>query len=84
MNTFKILALASCIIVAGCTTNETGKQIVDAESVKNAALLACLIAPTSAEIIKLYTENKKVETTEQAVNILCRAATPFLISGEKK
>lgn len=82
MNTLRLALLS--LIVAGCTTNEQGKKIVDAEAVKNAALLACLIAPSTAQVIKLYTDNKHVDTTEQAARLLCAAASPFIVPEVSK
>lgn len=82
MNVIKLF-IGTVLIVGACTTAPDGRKIVDAEKVKNYALLACLIAPTSAQIIQLYTDNKNIETTEQAVEILCKAAAPVIVQEKK-
>lgn len=73
------LAIATVLVLVACTTNEQGKRVIDYEKVRAAALATCVIAPTAAQIAQLYTDNKDVKTTEQAVALLCAAALPVIV-----
>ncbi len=41
-------------------------------------MLTCALAPTAAQIVQLYTDNKDVKTTDQAVALICAAALPIV------
>jgi hypothetical protein len=71
-----LAAIALCL--SACQTNDAGKTGLDPEKVRLAVLLTCALAPTAADIAKLYTENKAVKTTEQATALLCAAALPIV------
>lgn len=68
----------AAIALGACTTNEAGKQVVDVEAVKTAALLTCAVAPTAAQIAQMYTDNKNVKTTKDAVALICAAVLPII------
>lgn len=58
-----------CLALTGCVTTSVTPETID--KVQNAALIACMLAPTAGEIAALYTDDKNVATTTQAANILC-------------
>ncbi len=84
MNRLALLAIA--LSLAACSTTDTGKTSLDPEKVRLAVMLTCALAPTAADIVRLYTENRAVQTTEQATALLCAAALPIvkLSDGETK
>lgn len=65
-------------LITACTTNDTGKKVVDVEAVKRATILTCALAPTAAQIAEIYTDNKNVTKTEHAVALLCAGAAPLV------
>lgn len=74
----RLIILAAAFALAACQTNDAGKTSVDPEKVRVAVMLTCALAPSVAEIAKLYTENKAVKTAEQATALLCAAALPIV------
>lgn len=76
---YKYIAITSLALVTACTTNDAGKQVVDYDKVKLAAQLTCALAPSAAQIAQMYTDNKNVKTTKDAVALLCAAALPIIV-----
>ena len=80
----RIFLIGLSVSLAACSTNETtGKQEIDYDKVRAATMLTCAVAPTAAQIAQLYTDNKNVRTTHDAVALMCSAALPIITRDMK-
>lgn len=68
------ILLAAAIGLCGCNTTPDGsKSSVDWEAVSKAAAITCALTPTVAQIAAIYTDNPKVQKTEDVALLLCKA-----------